>query len=107
MDRATRRSRNLAASLRGLHQHDLKMHSGSGQLTPCRAACHERSSHVFWKSKGGSCRCRRRRPGNPKVPGSLCHQDIGGLHPSTRARKEAARLCRAFLIATDPDDVTD
>jgi hypothetical protein len=64
-------------------------------------------SGYFVKGKSVGCRCRRHRPGRPRVVQSICHGG-NGYHPSVRERIDGKRLCRDWgreLLAEDPDDI--
>lgn len=73
-----------------------------------RSSWAERPLGRFAKGKSIGCRCRRHPPGQPKLPGGLCHAG-GKQHPCVGERIAGHRLTMAWTQrlrgAWAPDDI--
>jgi hypothetical protein len=68
----------------------------------------ERSAWKFAKGKALGCNCRRVQSSlSPKISGSLCHDDVRGLHPSVAERIGGKRLTRTWLLEVRSGDPLD
>jgi hypothetical protein len=102
MTRNERRARTERYGTRCLRVHERILNPQPGE------GCAGKTPWFFAKRKAMGCRCRRSRPGTPKIPASLTCSRGDGYHPCVQARIAGRRIVRAYRAAfSDEIDAID